>query len=225
MHVRDAGVSSVCLSSATQHLMGCSMCLAVPLLQHPLPTTCLNLTVPMLPIHPPLPPPPPPGYPYVGVAFTRGICGVSIIRSGEAMETALRWGGRGVWSVWGVCGFRVVWGGWDVWGVCVWCVACVWRVCGRGRAWEDGCPATWMAGGGGGGVGLHAGVYAEAATPRHQQRPSIPCALYVWCHALHPAAGVTHPAPDSVSRLLHVCGWCCRECCQGIKIGKILVHR
>jgi hypothetical protein len=31
-----------------------------------------------------------PGHPYVGVDFTRGICGVSIIRSGEAMETALR---------------------------------------------------------------------------------------------------------------------------------------
>jgi hypothetical protein len=30
------------------------------------------------------------GHPYVGVDFTRGICGVSIIRSGEAMETALR---------------------------------------------------------------------------------------------------------------------------------------
>lgn len=33
---------------------------------------------------------PPVGHPYVGVDFTRGICGVSIIRSGEAMETALR---------------------------------------------------------------------------------------------------------------------------------------
>lgn len=30
------------------------------------------------------------GHHYVGVDFTRGICGVSIIRSGEAMETALR---------------------------------------------------------------------------------------------------------------------------------------
>jgi len=28
--------------------------------------------------------------PICGVDFTRGICGVSIIRSGEAMETALR---------------------------------------------------------------------------------------------------------------------------------------
>ncbi|WIA28487.1 hypothetical protein OEZ86_011030 [Tetradesmus obliquus] len=32
----------------------------------------------------------PTGHRYVGVDFTRGICGVSIIRSGEAMETALR---------------------------------------------------------------------------------------------------------------------------------------
>jgi uracil phosphoribosyltransferase len=32
----------------------------------------------------------PTGAPYLGVDFTRGICGVSIIRSGEAMETALR---------------------------------------------------------------------------------------------------------------------------------------
>lgn len=32
----------------------------------------------------------PTGHQYVGVDFTRGICGVSIIRSGEAMETALR---------------------------------------------------------------------------------------------------------------------------------------
>ena len=31
-----------------------------------------------------------PGEPYTGVEFTRGICGVSIIRSGEAMENALR---------------------------------------------------------------------------------------------------------------------------------------
>jgi hypothetical protein len=113
-------------------------------------------------------------------------------------------------------------------GMCGGCVCGVWRVCGG--CVEEGGPGRMDARqhgwpGGGGGVGLHAGVYAEAATPRHQQRPSIPCALYVWCHALHPAAGVTHPAPDSVSRLLHVCGWCCRECCQGIKIGKILVHR
>lgn len=33
---------------------------------------------------------PPAGHRYVGVDFTRGICGVSIIRSGEAMEAALR---------------------------------------------------------------------------------------------------------------------------------------
>lgn len=32
----------------------------------------------------------PTGHHYVGVDFTRGICGVSIIRSGEAMETVLR---------------------------------------------------------------------------------------------------------------------------------------
>lgn len=33
---------------------------------------------------------PVPGHRYVGVDFMRGICGVSIIRSGEAMESALR---------------------------------------------------------------------------------------------------------------------------------------
>lgn len=33
---------------------------------------------------------PPAGYQYVGVEFARGLCGVSIIRSGEAMEAALR---------------------------------------------------------------------------------------------------------------------------------------
>ncbi|KAG1666980.1 hypothetical protein FOA52_004263 [Chlamydomonas sp. UWO 241] len=32
----------------------------------------------------------PAGEPYTGVVFTRGICGVSVIRSGEAMENALR---------------------------------------------------------------------------------------------------------------------------------------
>ncbi len=30
------------------------------------------------------------GEQYTGVEFTRGICGVSVIRSGEAMENALR---------------------------------------------------------------------------------------------------------------------------------------
>lgn len=30
------------------------------------------------------------GHPYVGVEFARGICGVSVVRSGEAMESALR---------------------------------------------------------------------------------------------------------------------------------------
>ena len=32
----------------------------------------------------------PTGHPYVGVAFARKLCGVSIIRSGESMENALR---------------------------------------------------------------------------------------------------------------------------------------
>jgi uracil phosphoribosyltransferase len=32
----------------------------------------------------------PTGHPYVGVDFCKGVCGVSIIRSGEAMEAALR---------------------------------------------------------------------------------------------------------------------------------------
>lgn len=32
----------------------------------------------------------PTGHPYVGVDFARGICGVSVIRSGESMENALR---------------------------------------------------------------------------------------------------------------------------------------
>lgn len=32
----------------------------------------------------------PAGEPYVGVEFAKGICGVSVIRSGEAMENALR---------------------------------------------------------------------------------------------------------------------------------------
>lgn len=30
------------------------------------------------------------GHPYVGVDFAKGLCGVSVIRSGEAMEAALR---------------------------------------------------------------------------------------------------------------------------------------
>lgn len=30
------------------------------------------------------------GYTYCGVEFARGLCGVSVIRSGEAMEAALR---------------------------------------------------------------------------------------------------------------------------------------
>ncbi len=30
------------------------------------------------------------GHKYVGVEFARGLCGVSVIRSGEAMEAALR---------------------------------------------------------------------------------------------------------------------------------------
>ena len=34
--------------------------------------------------------PPASGHRYVGVDFARGICGVSVIRSGESMETALR---------------------------------------------------------------------------------------------------------------------------------------
>jgi uridine kinase len=32
----------------------------------------------------------PTGHPYVGVDFARKLCGVSIIRSGESMEAALR---------------------------------------------------------------------------------------------------------------------------------------
>ena len=38
----------------------------------------------------------PDGYQYVGVDFARSLCGVSIIRSGEAMEIALRDCCRGI---------------------------------------------------------------------------------------------------------------------------------
>jgi hypothetical protein len=79
----------------------------------------------------------------VGVEFARGICGVSIIRSGEAMETALRECCQGIkigkilvhrrvracardW--WGMACVRQGW--WWLWGGLrgLWWWLCMWRL-------------------------------------------------------------------------------------------------